>query len=117
MHNTIKSRLLTETTTSWDGTPLPPYPDRQPQVTIKEFIFSPHCTTEWHSHDVINTGYVLEGELTIVCRDGLERTFRAAEPIVECVGTIHRGENRTDTPTRIVMFYAAAPDLPLSKPL
>ena len=51
---------------------------------------------------MINYGIVEQGELTIVCEDGYERTFHAGEAIVEVVGTIHRSTTSRQASAYIV---------------
>jgi quercetin dioxygenase-like cupin family protein len=110
----VNTSVLVETTKSWDGSAFPAYPTGTPQVVIKHFFFPPHAVTDWHSHPVINAGMILSGELTIVCENGEEKTFKAGEPIVEISNRKHRGENRTDSVTEMVMFYASTPGEPLA---
>lgn len=106
-------QTLVKTQTSWDGTKLPDYPSATPEIIINRISFRPHHVTEWHYHSVINAGVLLSGELTIVCKDGKEKTFHAGEPIVECVGEVHRGENRGDIPADLIMFYDSTPGQPI----
>lgn len=56
---------------------------------------------------------ILRGELTVVSDNGTERTFHAGEGVVELVGTVHYGENRSDGETEMVIFYAGAEVAPL----
>ena len=42
-------------------------------------------------------------------RDGSERTFHEGEPLVEVIGTIHRGGNRGSKPVILNMFYFSTP--------
>ena len=65
--------------------------------------------TGWHHHTVVNYGIVQQGELTIVCQDGSEKTFHEGEALVEVIGTIHRGENRGRKPVILNMFYFSSP--------
>lgn len=106
-------KTLIKTENSWDGSPLPAYPLEKPEIIIDRIRFPPHHATEWHYHSVINAGVVISGALTIVCRDGKEKTFHAGDPLVECVGVVHRGENRGDIPVDIIMFYDTTPGLPI----
>ncbi len=71
--------------------------------------FPPHAVTDWHTHPVINAGIVISGQLTIVCRDGEEHTFHAGDALCEISNRVHRGENRSDLPADIVVFYASTP--------
>lgn len=104
---------LVKNQTAWDGSSLPDYPSCKPEIIIDRVSFPPHHITDWHYHSVINAGVILSGELTIVCKDGKEKTFHAGEPIVECVGEVHRGENRGDICTDIIMFYDSIPGQPI----
>lgn len=106
---------VVETASSWDGAPLPPYPQGVPRVTILRATVPPHTTLAMHTHAVVNAGVILRGELTVIAETGAERTFRAGEGIVELVGTRHYGENRGDGESELVMFYAGAEGMPLSE--
>jgi quercetin dioxygenase-like cupin family protein len=113
---TVDAQVLVETTTAWDGRVFPAYPTGTPQIVVKRFSFPPHSVTDWHYHPVINAGLVISGQLTIVCRDGEERTFKAGDPLVEITNRIHRGENRSDEPADMVIVYATTPGAPLAEP-
>lgn len=107
----IKSIELLRTSQTWDGTALPDYPAARPELRATRMIFPIGAKTGWHHHTVINYGIVEQGDLTIVCQDGTERTFHQGEAIVEVVGTIHRGENRGAKPVILNMFYVSAPGI------
>lgn len=104
----IKTTELIHTSQSWDGVALPAYPAGQPELIVKRLVFPVGAKTDWHHHTVINYGIIQQGELTIVCADGAERTFQAGEAMVEVIGTVHRGENRGSTPVILDMFYASS---------
>ena len=113
----VEVTCVTDTSESWDGTPLPAYPAGTPRVTILRGVIPPGATMAMHRHSVVNAGVVLRGELTVVSDTGAERTFRAGEALVELVGTPHYGVTRGVAETEVVMFYAGAGDLPLSEPI
>ena len=104
----IKTTELLCDSRSWDGAELPLYPFEKPELKVCRITFSPGAKTGWHHHNVINYGIVQRGKLTIVCKDGNERTFTQGEAFVEVVGTIHRGENRTRQTVILDMFYVAS---------
>lgn len=106
----IKTTELLSTTCSWDGVKLPDYPTNKPELKVCRMVFPCGAKTGWHHHNVINYGIVEQGELTIVCQEGKERTFHKGEALVEVVGTIHRGENRGSEPVILDMFYVSSPD-------
>ena len=107
----IKSTELLRTSQTWDGAALPAYPSERPELRANRMIFPVGAKTGWHHHTVINYGIVEQGDLTIVCQDGNERTFHQGEAIVEVVGTIHRGENRGNKPVILNMFYVSSPGI------
>ena len=101
----IKTTELIRTSQSWDGAILPDFPQGRPELRVIRLDFPVGAKTGWHHHTVVNYGIVQQGELTIVCQDGSEKTFREGEPLVEVIGTIHRGENRGRKPVILNMFY------------
>ena len=105
----IKTTELIRTSESWDGAILPDFPQGQPELRVIRLDFPVGAKTGWHHHTVVNYGIVQQGDLTIVCQDGSERTFHEGEPLVEVIGTIHRGENRGSKPVILNMFYFSAP--------
>ena len=105
----IQTTELLRSSQSWDTASLPDYPSGRPELVVNRMVFPVGAKTGWHHHNVINYGIVEQGELTIVCQDGAERTFHEGQAIVEVVGTIHRGENRGDKPVILNMFYVSTP--------
>ena len=105
----IKTTELIRTSESWDGAMLPDFPQGAPELRVIRLDFPVGAKTGWHHHTVVNYGIVQQGDLTIVCQDGSERTFHEGEPLVEVIGTIHRGENRGRKPVVLVMFYYSEP--------
>lgn len=110
----IKATELLRTSQTWDGVALPAYPTEHPELRATRMEFPIGAKTGWHHHTVINYGIVEQGELTIVCQDGTERTFHEGEALVEVVGTIHRGENRGRKPVILNMFYVSAPGMEIT---
>ena len=110
----IKTTELIRTSQSWDGAILPDFPNGKPELRVIRLEFPIGAKTGWHHHTVVNYGIVQQGELTIVCLDGSEKTFREGEPLVEVIGTIHRGENRGTKPVILNMFYFSSPDQELT---
>ena len=106
---TIKSTELICTSHSWDGATLPDFPQGKPELRVIRMDFPVGAMTGWHHHTVVNYGIVQQGELTIVCEDGQEKTFHEGEALVEVIGTIHRGENRGDKLVILNMFYFSEP--------
>ena len=65
-----------------------------PELVVVRYEVAPGAKLGWHHHPSINYGIIEQGEITVIGLDGKETTFRAGDPAVEMVGTIHRGENR-----------------------
>ena len=105
----ITTTELLRSSQSWDGVRLPNYPAGEAEVVVRRLVFEPGATTAWHHHTVINYGIVEQGNLTIVCHDGTERTFHQGEALVEMVDRVHRGENRGTEPVILNMFYVSTP--------
>jgi quercetin dioxygenase-like cupin family protein len=106
----IVVKELVKTTKSWDGEFLRPYPQGQPEITIRRISIPAGARLDTHSHPVINAGVLMNGQLTVVTADGKTLHLRAGDPIVEVVNTSHYGINQGKVPAEIVVFYAGAVD-------
>ena len=111
----VQTVVLAETTRSWDGELLPPYPTGQPKVSILRITVPPHARLDMHKHSIINAAVVTKGQLTVVKESGEELTIQAGEALVEVIGSFHYGMNPGDEPTEIIVFYAGDEDTPLSE--
>lgn len=100
----VTSEILTEGCASWEGTPLPQLITANPCLKVSRYEFKPGVITDWHTHKEIIAGYMLEGELTLVCKDGEERTFYPGEAIIESSQRVHRGENRGSKSAVFIVF-------------
>lgn len=106
--------LLDKEPCSWDGKKLDAYLITQPAITLLKISIPPKMRLQSHYHSVINVGYMLEGELTVVAENGQTTTIKAGEPLVEMVGRVHYGENRGDSPAVILVFYAGDATTPIT---
>ena len=79
MTKDIKTTELIRTSQSWDGAMLPDFPQGQPELRVIRLDFPIGAKTGWHHHSVVNYGIVQQGDLTIVCQDGTEKTFHEGE--------------------------------------
>ncbi len=109
----VKSEVLLQSSESWNNQPMPSYLDGTPQCTILKITVPPHTRLDMHQHPMMNAGVVVEGELHVVDCDGNEITLHQGDPILECVGIMHYGENLTDNDTMLYMFYAGVVGAPL----
>ena len=112
----VRTTELIRTTKSWDGRELPDYLQGRPELVAIKYEIPAGQKLAWHHHPVMNHGILVQGELTIVSMDGMEKVVHEGEAIVEMVGTVHHGENRGTKPIILYMFYLSQPGMPLSVP-
>lgn len=109
--NQAQVTKLAETTTSWNGDTLPAYPQGQPKITVLKFMIPPKVRLPNHLHTVINSGYMLKGELTVIDVNNETLLLKEGDVIVELVNKIHHGVNNGDVPVELVVFYAGTTEL------
>ena len=115
VHNKdIRIEELAKSTKSWNGKLLPSYPRGQPEVTILKITVPPKTKLAMHRHPYINAGVLLKGELTVVTDDHRQLKIKAGDSIVEIVNQLHFGENATDEPAEIIVFYAGVQGRPVT---
>ena len=112
--NAVQVEVLAQTSLSWDGQALPNYPNGKPEITILRIKIPPGVQLPMHTHPVINTGVLLNGQLTVMTEGGKTRHLKAGDSIVEVVNTWHYGKNEGDQPAEIIVFYAGQPDWPIT---
>ena len=112
----VETTELFRTSQSWDGAELPDYPQGRPELVAVKYVIPQGSKLGWHHHDAMNHGVLVKGELTIVAIDGTEKVVHEGEAIVEMVGTVHHGENRSTKPVVLYMFYLSQKGMPLSVP-
>ncbi len=112
----VETTELIRTSQSWEGARLPDYLQGRPELVVRKYVFPAGQKLGWHHHPVMNYGVLVQGELTIIAKDGAEKIVRAGEAVVEMVGTVHHGENRGTQPAILYMFYLSQEGLPLSVP-
>jgi quercetin dioxygenase-like cupin family protein len=110
----IQLDTLLHSGSSWDGVQYESYSKGQPLITVLKITIAPHTMMEWHSHPSPNAGVMLSGHLTIENRNGTKRHFVAGDAIPETVNSVHRGMTSAE-PAVLLVFYAGASNLPLSR--
>jgi quercetin dioxygenase-like cupin family protein len=110
----IESKELAKSSLSWDGNPLPNYPEGQPEVTILRITIPPGVQLPMHEHPVINAGVLISGELTVVTTENKTLHLQAGDPIIEVVNTWHYGKNEGQAPAEIIVFYAGISSKPIT---
>ena len=100
---------------AWNGEKLPNHLVGKPEIVINKVLIPPKTNLPWHHHDLMSYAYVIRGEFYIVLKDGTkEKQFKEGDVLCEKVGSIHRGENRSDKECELVVFYPSKKDMPLS---
>ena len=100
------SQTLVSSTTSWEGSPLPAVMITDPEVKVLKITIPPKTRLPLHYHPVINAGYLVKGQLTVVrASDRKTLELKAGDALVEMVNNLHYGENKGDTPAEIVVMY------------
>lgn len=112
--NGVEVQVLSKTSSSWDGRPLPDYAHGKPEITILRIKIPPGAELLLHKHPVINAGVLLSGELTVVTEDNRTLHLRAGEAIVEVVNTWHYGKNEGNEPADIIVFYSGSVGTPIT---
>jgi quercetin dioxygenase-like cupin family protein len=110
----VTTEVLAKTGISWDGSPLPAYPDKSPEITILRITVPVGISLQLHHHSVINAGLLLSGELTVITEDDKMLHLNAGDPIVEVVNKWHYGKNTGKVPAVILVFYAGVIDMPIT---
>ena len=113
-HAGVTVAELAKTGLSWDGTPLPAYPQERPEISILRITIPVGAALPLHKHPVINAGVLLRGELTVITEDDRTLLLKAGDPIVEVVNKWHHGKNTGNGPAEILVFYAGVQDTPLT---
>ncbi|CAB4616869.1 unannotated protein [freshwater metagenome] len=80
----------------------------QAQVSSAVLTIAPGVSTGLHKHDAPMYVYVLEGTITVTYEGGIVKEFTAGSAIIEAVGTAHNGENKTDTPVKLLIVNIGA---------
>ena len=109
----IKVTQILKATKQWDGSQLPPYPSKNPEITILSYEIPPGIRLPMHKHPVINAGVVLQGKLTVITKDGKQLTLNSGDSIVELVNKWHYGINQDTVPVKLIMFYVGEVGTPL----
>ena len=100
-----KKEILLKSTEMWDGTQLTSEKLNQPEVTVLKITIPPHSKLSVHKHPMLNIVYLTKGTLTIVSKNGQEKTIRQGESLVELIDKFHYGKNDSDEDTELIVFY------------
>lgn len=111
----IQAEILMKADSSWDGIRYASYPQGQPELTVVRLTVPPHTALPWHTHPMPNSAYVVSGQIEVQKQaGGLKRIVGAGQTLAEMVDSPHRGVTGAE-PVVLILFYAGAVDMPLSK--
>ena len=107
----------------WDGEPLPGFGSGAMEMIVNEFVIQPGEKTVIHLHPYNGSGYIIEGELTMVVTQSTSGDFSDPEQVEEvvlgageawneAVNKWHYGVNNGDTPVRFIVVFAAEKNIP-----
>ena len=113
-HGAANVEVLAKTDQMWDGSPLPNYPTENPEITILKVTIPAKTELPMHKHPVINAGYLLSGELTVVSESGDELFLKGGDTLIELVDKWHYGKNEGEEDVEIIVFYAGEKDRPIT---
>lgn len=113
-HPGVQVEMLVRSTQDWSGSDLPQYTKSSPEVTVLKYVIPPQAQLPIHKHPFINAAYVASGEITVIRKEGGERTFKQGGVIVEMVDQWHYGVNRGQNPVELIVFYAGTPNQALA---
>ena len=100
-----KKEILLKTTTTWDETPFEIPRIENPEVTVLKITIPRGERLTMHKHPMLNIVYLNKGTLTIVTKDGKEKTIRQGECLSELINTPHYGRNDGNDDAELIVFY------------
>jgi quercetin dioxygenase-like cupin family protein len=103
----VKVTQLLKTTSAWDGKQIV-YPEGQAEMTALLIEIAPGESTGWHQHPVPSFAFLLEGTLEIILTDGRAKRMQPGTALSEVTDTMHLGRALSNTPVKIVVFYAGS---------
>lgn len=115
-NNPVKTEVLLKSSKSWDGSPMPAYPQGVPEITLLRIKIAPGAKLAMHKHPFINSALVLSGKLKVTTEDNKAVWLKAGEASLEVVDKFHYGENEGPEPVELLVFYAGIAGQPLSLP-
>lgn len=84
------------------------YPEGPAEITSAIVTMQPGSSTGLHVHGAPLFAYVLEGALTVDYGDGVRRTYRQGDALMEAFGTPHDGAAHEGGVTRILVVFMGA---------
>ena len=109
----IKVTPILKTLNSWDGKKIV-YPEGTAEVTGMIIEMAPGGETGWHLHPVPSFGFVLEGELEVLFKNGDVKHLSTGQSAAEAVNVLHNGRNVGEVPLKLVVFYMGTTDKQLT---
>jgi len=106
----IQIKNLIDTSSSWNGDPIN-YPKGAAKITSMLVQMDPGAKTPNHFHQVPSFGYILEGEITVVCENQEHKKFTQGDIVIEVINKTHYGYNSGSLPAKFIVFYLGTDDM------
>lgn len=103
----VTSEVLIESASTILGQPFY-YPNGTARMTALVVTIPPGAEIPSHFHSVPVLGYILKGELTVDYGEGVTKTYRRGEALIEAFQHVHNGRNGGRGKTEVLVVYAGA---------
>ncbi len=111
----IEIDILASSTSMWNGSTLPAYPEGQPEVSVVKITIPEGMALPLHIHPQMTAGVLLEGHLEVQTPEGARRELHAGEALIELVNQPHAGANIGDGPAVILVVYGGIEGQPVTQ--
>jgi len=106
--------MLLATSTSWNGSRLPSYPNSHPELKLVRVVLAPGAVIPWHKHPGISAAFITSGKVRVRSEGATEIVLAAGDPMVELVDQWHYGESIGSEPAEILVVFLAEKNKPLT---
>lgn len=110
----VDIEVLTKSSYTWSNNILPGYRSGIPEITISRVTIHPQGKIALHKHPFITCAVVLAGTVTVTTADQQILQVSEGESFVETVDQWHTGENWSDVPAEMIVFYAGIQGQPVT---
>ena len=115
VYSATVEKLSDSAATTWDGTKIPEQRIDDPRITVLRITVAPGEKLPVHKHPVVNVGYLVSGELTVVKpATGEIKKLRAGDSLIEVIDEWHYGKNEGKEDAVIVVVYIGDKGQPLT---
>lgn len=106
---------LIRSTTSWNGSPLPPYGSGTPEISVVRVTLPPGAALPMHVHPQATAGVLLQGQLEVRTPGGVTRVVNPGDAVIELVNEPHGGASIGNEAAVILVVYAGLEGQPVTR--